>query len=81
MPNKCTERNCNNEAAVKNQAGKVTLQDSGNEVDYEGWMQGICLDCITGIKEFEGEMSETPYSDYMPADDGFQGYNKPSDYI
>ena len=68
MPNKCTESNCKNEVAVKDKEGKVTLLDSGNKVDYESWMQGICLDCITGINEFEGEMSETPYSDYMPAD-------------
>ena len=81
MPNnrkeKCTERNCKNEVAKKNPGIRfhrdqgrptVTLSDTGNEVAYESWMGGFCSDCITGIKEFEGEMSETPYSDYMPTD-------------
>ena len=47
--------------------GRVVLPISG-EVEFEDWMKGLCVDCIEQVKEFEGEMSETPYSDYMPAD-------------
>ena len=54
--------------AVPDEKGKVTLVACGSKVAYENWMKGICIDCITAIKEFEGEMSETPYSDYMPSD-------------
>ena len=55
--------------AVPSEAGRVTLLDGGNEVVYESWMKDLCLDCITAITEFEGEMSETPPSDYLSSEE------------
>ena len=75
LPEKCNHNSCqavkygqSDKVAVPDKNGKVTLLSCGNKVIYENWMKGICIDCITAIKEFEGEMSETPYSDYMPAE-------------
>ena len=75
MPNQCKERGCEEKAprlidvwgigdTITN---RVVLPISG-EVKFEDWMNGLCVGCIEATKEFEGEMSETPYSDYMPAD-------------
>lgn len=71
MKEKCKYTNCDalkygesDEVAIPSETGRVTLLDSGNEVVYESWMKDLCLDCITAITEFEGEMSETPLSDY-----------------
>ena len=70
---KCNNNTCqaikygqSNNVAIPNKAGKVTLLSCGSNVAYKDFMKGLCLDCITGIKEFEGEMLETPTSDYMP---------------
>jgi hypothetical protein len=72
---KCTNNSCeaikygqSNQVAIPDKAGKVTLLSCGSKVEYQDWMKGICLDCITGIKEFEGEMSETSSNDYMSQD-------------
>jgi len=75
MTNKCTERNCKNEVAERiGRVGRVVLPISG-EVEFEDWMKGLCVDCIEQVKESEGEMSETPYSDYMPADELNRGWD------
>ena len=70
---KCNNNTCqaikygqSNHVAIPDKAGKITLLSCDSKVEYKGWMKDICLDCITGIKEFEGEMSETSKSDYMP---------------
>ena len=75
LSEKCKYPNCqsvkygqSDKVAVPDKDGKVTLLSCGNKVAYKDWMKGICIDCITAINEFEGEMSETPYSDYMPSD-------------
>ena len=76
MPNQCKERGCEEKVprliemwgmGVCKDYHKVELPISG-EVKFEDWMNGLCVGCIEATKEFEGEMSETPYSDYMPAD-------------
>ena len=75
LSEKCNHNSCqaikygqSNQVAIPDKKGEVTLLSCGNKVSYTDWMQGICLDCITGIIEFEGGMSETPYSDYTPED-------------
>ena len=68
MPDTCKERSCKFEVAKKNQEGRVDLTISG-KVSFEDWMAGLCPDCIEGVKEFEGYMSETPMSDYCPEQD------------
>ena len=76
MSEKCKDSNCtaikygeSSEVAVPSEDGRVTLLDGGNEVVYESWMKDLCLDCITAITEFEGEMSETPPSDYLSSEE------------
>lgn len=81
MKDKCKHHNCDalkygnsDEVAVPDEEGRVTLLDNGNQVDYQSWMKGNCLDCITAITEFEGEMSETPESDYLDSNISNQGW-------
>ena len=61
--------------AVPSDSGQVTLLDGGKRIAYDIWMEGMCLDCITSVTEFEGEMSETPFSDYMDAEQLNEGWN------
>jgi len=70
MTEKCTHYNCealkynqSDEVAVPDKSGRVTLLACGSKVSYESWMEGICIDCITGIKESEGEMSDQTNAD------------------
>ena len=79
---KCNHRNCDalksgesDEPAKPNNEGLITLLDGGNQVNYQDWMVGNCLDCITGIIEFEGYMEDTSPSDYMDAQQLNQGWN------
>jgi hypothetical protein len=72
---KCNHYSCqaveygqSDRVAVPDKNGEVTEIACGSKVTYENWMEGLCIDCITVIREFEGEMSETPCSDYMPED-------------
>jgi len=72
---KCNHKSCqavkygqSDKVAIPDKQGKITLLSCGSRAVYKDWMRGICLDCITGITEFEGEMSETPCSDYIPED-------------
>ena len=63
-----------NNVAIPNRDGKITLLEDGNEIPYDDWMFGNCLDCITEIVENEGYFSETSPDDYMDADQLNQGW-------